>query len=182
MLLASGPTLLAVPLTTELHGRAWVAGAAVAFSLGCLLSTIAVEAIGKMQLPAVLRWSLWGLGMLIGWIAAPLHAFSVLFAQFLAGLSQTAFEGDMDALVAEEAPPQGVTTALAYSASTRALGGSVAVKALPLVVTAPVIDRAVSVAVLVLGVAALLVWVVTSIPRLTGRAAVTGPAPAAQSG
>ena len=43
MLLASGPTLLAVPLTTELHGRAWVAGAAVAFSLGCLLSTIAVE-------------------------------------------------------------------------------------------------------------------------------------------
>ena len=170
MLLASGPTLLAVPLTTELHGRAWVAGAAVAFSLGCLLSTIAVEVIGKLQLPAVLRWSLWGLGMLIGWIAAPLHAFSVLFAQFVAGLSQTAFEGDMDALVAGEAPPQAVTTALAYSASTRALGGSIAVKALPLIVTAQAIDRAVSAAVLVLGVAALLVWVVTSIPRLTGRA------------
>jgi hypothetical protein len=92
MLLASGPTLLAVPLTTELHGRTWVAGAAVAFSLGCLLSTAAVDAIGKMKLPSVLRWSLWGLGMLIGWIYAPAHAVTVLCAQFLAGLSQTAFE------------------------------------------------------------------------------------------
>jgi hypothetical protein len=176
MLLASGPTLLAVPLTTELHGRAWVAGAAVAFSLGCLLSTIAVEVIGKMQLPTVLRWSLWGLGMLIGWLAAPLHAFSVLFAQFLAGLSQTAFEGDMDARVAEEAPPRGVTTALAYSASTRALGGSVAVKLLPMMATAQAVNTVVSASVLILGVAALAIWVLTSIPRFTGRA------PAAQSG
>ena len=136
MLLASGPTLLAVPLTTELHGRTWVAGAAVAFSIGCLLSTLAVELIGKLRLPAVLRWSLWGLGMLVGWIFASSHAYTVLFAQFFAGISQTAFEGDMDARVAEEAPPELVTTALAYSASTRALGGSVAVKVLPILVTA----------------------------------------------
>jgi hypothetical protein len=169
MLLSSGPTLLAVPLTTELHGRTWVAGAAVAFSLGCLLSTVAVDTIGAMRLPAVLRWSLWGLGMLIGWIYAPSYAGLVLFAQFMAGLSQTAFEGDMDARVAEEAPPDGVTTALAYSASTRALGGSVAVRLLPMLVTAQAIGTAVSAAVLLLGVASLLIWAVTSMPWLSGR-------------
>jgi MFS family permease len=182
MLLASGPTLLAIPLTTELHGRAWVAGAAVAFSLGCLLSTVAVESIGKLRLPAVLRWTLWGLGMLVGWIYAPLHAVSVLFAQFLAGVSQTAFEGDMDARVAEEAPPESVTTALAYSASTRALGGSIAVRLLPMMVTAQAIGNAVSTAVLILGVAALSIWAVTTLPRLINRRALmrlTGPADAA---
>jgi hypothetical protein len=167
MLLSSGPTLLAVPLTTELHGRTWVAGAAVAFSIGCLLSTIAVEAAGRTRLPAVLRWSVWGLGMLIGWIVAPLHAVMVLFAQFMAGLSQTAFEGDMDARVAEEAPPEGVTTALAYSASTRALGGSVAVRVLPMLVTAQAIGTAVSAAALILGIAALAIWAVTLFPRIT---------------
>jgi hypothetical protein len=166
MLLASGPTLLAVPLTTELHGRAWVAAAAVAFSLGCLLSTLAVEFVGRTQLPTVLRWSLWGLGMLIGWIGAPLHPGSVLFAQFLAGLSQTAFEGDMDARVAEEAPPAGVTTALAYSASIRALGGSIAVRLLPILITAPAIGTAVSAEVLLLGGAALVLWAATSVRRL----------------
>ncbi|MEU8616209.1 hypothetical protein AB0C29_50335, partial [Actinoplanes sp. NPDC048791] len=166
MLLASGPTLLAIPLTTELHGRHWVAGAAIAFSLGCLLATAAVEAIGTMKLPAVLRWTLWGVAMLVGWLGAPMHAVSVLIAQFLAGVSQTAFEGDMDALVAEEAPADGITTALAYSASVRALGGSVAVKLLPMMVTAQAIDKAVSAAVLALGVAALLIWAVTALPRL----------------
>jgi hypothetical protein len=173
MLLASGPTLLAVPLTTELHGRTWVAGAAVAFSLGCLLSTAAVEFIGRMHLPAVLRWSLWGLGMLVGWIFAPTHAFAVLFAQFFAGLAQTAFEGDMDARVAEEAPMRGLTTALAYSASIRALGGSVAVKLLPVMVTAHAIGTAVSAAVLVLGVAALLIWAAMSVSRFSGRRVAT---------
>jgi MFS family permease len=175
MLLASGPTLLAVPLTSELHGRQWVAGAAIAFSLGCLLATLAVEAIGTMKLPAVLRWTLWGLAMLIGWIGAPLHVVSVLIAQFLAGLSQTAFEGDMDALVAGEAPAEGITTALAYSASVRALGGAVAVKTLPMMVTAPSIDRAVSAAVLVLGVAALLIWALTSMPWIHRRSAQLSP-------
>ena len=165
MLLASGPTLLAIPLTTELHGRTWVAGAAVAFSLGCLLSTVAVEVIRRMHLPAVLRWTLWGLGMLIGWIGVPVHAYHVLVAQFLSGLSQTAFEGDMDARVAATAPPNLVTTALAYSASVRALGGAISVRLLPVLVTAQAIDRAVSAAVLVLGVTALLIWGVASLPR-----------------
>jgi len=166
MLLASGPTLLAVPLTTELYGRDWVAGAAIAFTLGCLVSTKAVELVGKLRLPALLRWSLWGLGMLVGWLVAPLQAVTVLLAQFMAGLCQAAFEGDMDSRVAEEAPPEGVTTALAYSASTRALGGSLAVRMLPMLVTAQAIGTAVSAAVLILGVAALLIWAFTALPGL----------------
>jgi hypothetical protein len=174
MLLASGPTLLAVPLTTELHGRAWVAGTAVAFSLGCLLSTAAIAVAGRVRLPAVLRWGLWGMGMLAGWTVAPLHAVWVLFAQFLAGLSQTAFEGDMDARAAAEAPPDGVTTALAYSASVRALGGAVAVRALPVLVAAPAIGAAASTAVAVLGVAALTLWAWRSVPRPAARATAAG--------
>jgi hypothetical protein len=111
------------------------------------------------------------MGMLAGWIAAPLHVFSVLFAQFLAGLSQTAFEGDMDARAAAEAPPDGVTTALAYSASVRALGGSIAVKALPVLVAAPAIGTAASGAVAVLGVAVLAVWALRYLPRPARRTA-----------
>jgi hypothetical protein len=171
MLLASGPTLLAVPLTTELHGRTWVVGAAIAFSLGCLLSTLAVEFVGRTQLPAVLRWSLWGLGMLVGWIGAPLHPGSVLFAQFLAGLSQTAFEGDMDSRVAAEAPPARITTALAYSAAIRALGGSVAVRLLPILITAPAVGSAVSAEVVLLGGAGLMLWATASVRRLARRMA-----------
>ncbi|WP_211303928.1 hypothetical protein [Pseudosporangium ferrugineum] len=177
MLLASGPTLLAVPLTTELHGRHWVAGAAIAFSVGCLLATAAVETVGRLRLPAVLRWSLWGLGMLVGWIGAPVHVISLLLAQFLAGLSQTALEGDMDALVAGEAPPGGVTTALAYSASVRALGGSAAVKLLPVLVTAPALGTAVSAAVLVLGLGALLLWATTTALTKRGGHVVRPPRP-----
>ncbi|WP_305782540.1 hypothetical protein [Symbioplanes lichenis] len=164
MLLAAGPTLLAVPLTTELHGRHLVALTAVAFSVGCLLATAAVSFLNKSNLSPALRWILWGLVMLIGWLGAPLHAGAVIAAQFLAGLSQTAFEGDMDALIASEAPADGVTTALAYSASVRALGGSIAVKMLPTLVTAHRIDQAVSVAVLLLGLAALTLWAATTMP------------------
>jgi hypothetical protein len=81
----------------------------------------------------------------------------------------------MDALVANEAPAEGVTTALAYSASVRALGGAVAVKTLPMMITAPSIDRAVSAAVLVLGVAALLIWALTSMPWIHRRSAQLSP-------
>ena len=93
----------------------------------------------------------------------------MLLAQFVAGLSQTAFEGDMDAGVAAEAPPAGVTTALAYSAAIRALGGSVAVRLLPILVTAPAIGTAVSAEVLLLCGAALVLWAATSVRRMAQR-------------
>ena len=169
MVLASGPTLLATPLTSQLLGRQWVAGTAIAFTLGCLLSSAAVGIIGRLRVPAVLRWALWGLGMLVGWLAVPQHPMALLVALFLAGVSQAAFEGDMDSRVAADAPPEGVTTALAYSASTRALGGSIAVRMLPVLVTAHGLDPAVSGAVLILGITSLVIWGFTSLPGRPGR-------------
>jgi hypothetical protein len=172
MLVAAGPALLAVPVTEQLHGGAWVAGAAVAFCLGCLLSTTAVALVGKLHLPVVLRWSLWGLGMLAGWILAPAFAPMVLVAQFLAGLSQTAFEGDMDARMAAEADPETVTRDLAYGASVRALGGAIAVRTLPMLVAASAIGTVASAASLVLGAAAVILWAgLTTAPHVFRRLA-----------
>lgn len=172
MLIASGPTLLAVPVTEQLHGGRWVAAAAVAFSLGTLLSTTAGEAIRKLHLPAVLRWSLWGLGMLVGWIFAPGYAPMVLVAQFAAGVSQTAFEGDMDSRVAEEAAPAQVTRDLAYSASVRAFGGAISVRALPLLVAAPAIGMAASLSAILLGATAIVIWAgLTLMPQVFRRLA-----------
>jgi hypothetical protein len=172
MLTAAGPILLVVPVTEELYGSGWVAAAAIAFCLGTLLSTTAIGLIARLRLPAVLRWTLWGLGMLVGWIFAATAAPLVLLAQFLAGLSQTAFEGDMDARVAEEAAPTAVTRDLAYSASVRALGGAVAVRLLPLLVAAPAIGTVASAAGLALGVTALILWAALStMPRLVRRLA-----------
>jgi hypothetical protein len=172
MLLASGPTLLAVPITEQLHGGRWVAAAAIAFSLGTLLSTRAGETIRKLQLPAVLRWSLWGLGMLVGWIFAPGYAPMVLVAQFAAGLSQTAFEGDMDSRVAEAAAPAQVTRDLAYSASVRAFGSAISVRLLPMLVAAPAIGMVASLAGILLGVTAIVIWAgLTLMPHVFRRLA-----------
>jgi hypothetical protein len=72
----------------------------------------------------------------VGWVLAPAHVAGLLVAQFLSGLSLTAFEGVMDARVAGRAEPGTVTTALAWSAAARALGSALAVKAVPMVVAA----------------------------------------------
>jgi hypothetical protein len=182
MLLASGPTLLSVALATELHGQASVAGAAVAFSVGCLLSSVAVDAVGRLRLPDAFVWPLWGIGMLIGWAAAPWHAAGLLLAQFLSGMSMTALEGGMDARVAQRAPAGAVTTVLAWSAATRALGSAVAVKALPWLVAAPAVGRASGVAVVVLAVGGLCCAAVWAHGRQTQRRSAprharrTGPA------
>jgi hypothetical protein len=69
-LLAYGPALLSVALATELHGRSSVAYAAVSFSAGCLLSSMAVDTVARSRLPATLAWPMWGIVMLFGWIAA----------------------------------------------------------------------------------------------------------------
>ncbi len=170
MLLASGPTLLAVPVVAELHGHEWVALSAIAFCLGTLLATRAVALLSRLRLPAVLRWCLWGLGMLAGWILAPVYAPMVLVAQFAAGLSQTAFEGDMDARVAAEAKPESLTRDLAYSASVRAMGGALSVRLLPMVVATSAIGVAASASALILGTVTLVLWAgLSTAPRLLRR-------------
>lgn len=154
-LLAAGPTLLSVALASELHGHTAVAGAAIAFSAGCLLSSSAVSLVDRLRLPIQVTWPLWGVGMLAGWLLAPAHLLGLFFAQFLSGLSMTAFEGGMDARIARDAAPGTVTTVLAWSASTRALGGAVAVRLLPALVAAPAIGLTSGVAAATLAAAAL---------------------------
>jgi hypothetical protein len=143
-LLAYGPTLLNVALATELHGQNAVAYAAVSFSAGCLLSSMAVEAVARLRLPATLAWPMWGIVMLFGWIAAPWHVAGLCLAQFMSGVGLTAFEGGMDARVAGESGEGTVTTALAWTAAIRATGSAVAVRVLPLLVTAPAIGAVAS--------------------------------------
>ncbi|WP_327001473.1 hypothetical protein OHA72_41035 [Dactylosporangium sp. NBC_01737] len=174
-LLAAGPTLLSVALASELHGHKAVAGAAIAFSAGCLLSSSAVAVVDRLRLPTQVTWPLWGVGMLVGWLLAPAHLVGLFVAQFLSGLSMTAFEGGMDARIARDAAPGTVTTVLAWSASTRALGGAVAVRLLPALVAAPAIGLTSGVAAATLGAAALSALVRLRLPRRRAAAA-TGPA------
>jgi hypothetical protein len=143
-LLAYGPTLLNVALATQLHGQNAVAYAAVSFSAGCLLSSMAVEGVARLRLPATLAWPMWGIVMLFGWIAAPWHVAGLCLAQFMSGIGLTAFEGGMDARVAGASDEGTVTTALAWTAAVRATGSAVAVRVLPLLVTAPAIGTVAS--------------------------------------
>ncbi len=172
MLIASGPTRLAVALGVELHGQLSVVVSTAAFTVGCLFSSLAVGRVARLQLPAKLIWPAWGVGMLIGWVIAPWHITGLLVAQFLAGLSLTAFEGAMDAHVAGNAGTGEVTAALAWSAAARALGSAAAVRILPMLVVAAQIGQlsAVAAGTLVVGGAA--AWAVTTRhrhPRYVGR-------------
>jgi hypothetical protein len=141
MLVASGPTRLAVALAAQLYGHFAVVIATAAFSGGCLFSSLAVRRVARLRLPVTLIWPLWGIGMVIGWIVAPWHIVGLLVAQFLAGLSLTAFEGAMDARAAVNAGTGRVTAVLAWSAASRALGSAAAVRILPLLVAAPEIGQ-----------------------------------------
>jgi hypothetical protein len=172
MAISAGPTLLAVPLTEQVHGSGWVAGAAIAACLGTLLSSSAIAVIGRLRVPVLLRWPMWGLGMLAGWTVAPLFAPLVLLAQFCAGTAQAAFDGDMDAQVVGTARPESVTRDLAYAASVRALGGAISVRVLPALVTAPVVGVFAGAAVVVLVSIATVTWLAASSYHISGAVCV----------
>jgi len=130
MLLASGPTFLAVALAAELHGRLWVAPAAVAFTLGALLAPAVVGAVERHSTPSFVSWPLLGVGIVAGWAAAPWDPAGLLVAQLLSGVFMTALEGTIDARVADDAEDE-LTAGLGWAASTRALGSAAAVGAAP---------------------------------------------------
>jgi hypothetical protein len=135
MLLGSGPALLAVGLTAELHGSRWVAGSALAFTAGALLAPLAVALVDRTRLPATITWPAWGAGMVLGWVLAPGHVAGLLFGQVLAGLCVAAFEGGMDAWVAARQARGQLMGSLAASEAVRALGAAAAVAALPALVS-----------------------------------------------
>ena len=130
MLLASGPAFLSVALTAELHGRMWVAPAAVAFTAGALIAPLVVAALERRRFPALALWPLLGVGMIGGWSVAAWSVGGLLFAQFLSGVFMTSLEGTIDARVAETVPEQ-VTAGMAWAGAVRALGSAAAVASAP---------------------------------------------------
>lgn len=136
MALASGPTLLSTALAMKLHGRPAVVAAALAFTLGSLLAPGVAGMVERRGLHAVVAWPFLGIGIVVGWIIAPWHVAGLVLAQILSGLSLSAFEGTMDVRVAAERGDREVTSVLAWAASARALGSTLAVGLLPLAIAA----------------------------------------------
>ena len=130
MLLASGPTFLAVALAYELYGRLWVAPAAMAFAIGALIAPSVVSVLVRRGYPPAYSWPLLGVGLIAGWIAAPWHPAGLLAAQLLSGVFMTALEGVIDARIADDGE-ETITGLLGWSGATRALGGAAAVFAAP---------------------------------------------------
>jgi hypothetical protein len=134
MAVASGPTLLSSALGMTLHGETGVIVAALAFTAGCLLAPTATNLVARRPLKPVIWWPALGMGMVVGWTIAPWHIAGLAVAQVLSGLSMSAFEGMMDAGAAASSD-RNVTSALARTAATRALGSAVAVGLAPMLIT-----------------------------------------------
>ena len=168
MVLCAGPTLLYVALAAKLHGRASVVGAAIAFAIGSLLAPRAARKARRLHLPANTMWAVWGAGMIAGWALASWSVVGLCIAQLMAGVSLTAFEGSMDNTLAAAAPSGHVTRTLARGSASRALGGAVAVRMVPIFAAGASLTRFAAI-----GTAACLAAavVVQQLPRLQPRIA-----------
>ncbi len=133
MFLASAPTLLAVALAAELHGREAVAPAAIAFTLGSLAAPALTRRIPEHRTEHLGLWIACALGMVVGWVLAPVHVAMMCVAQLSSGLFMTALEGLLDTSAARRHPGH-VTGALARATAGRALGSAAGTALLPLLV------------------------------------------------
>ncbi|RFU18978.1 hypothetical protein [Geodermatophilus marinus] len=167
MLLASGPTLLFVALTEELHGRTAVAAAAIAFTAGSLLAPVVAGALQRRAAAGSGTWAVVAAGMVAGWVVAPVSVVLLCGAQLLSGVCLTLLEGLLDNAAADRHPER-VTGALASATAGRALGSAAATATLPLLLGGT------SLGVVALVLAAVLVGVAVAIARRSrsGRAVV----------
>jgi len=133
MFLASAPTLLAVALAAQLHGRSSVGLAACAFTLGSLAAPALAARVERRTANNAVAWSLCGAGMVVGWVFAPVHVAALCVAQLLSGLCMTSLEGLLDTTAARRSPAT-VTGALARATAGRALGSAAGAAVLPLLV------------------------------------------------
>lgn len=132
MTVASAPTLLAVALAAELHGRAAVGLSAAAFTVGSLLAPVAAGFVERTHRNDLRWWLLLAAGMVVGWTMAAQGVIWLCVAQLLSGLCMTTLEGLLDTRASRERP-RAVTAALARATAARALGSSAGTAALPLV-------------------------------------------------
>ncbi len=133
MLVASAPPLLAVALAAQLHGRTAVGLAAIAFTVGSLLSPVLAGRLQAAGRNGPVTWSLLAAGMVAGWTLAPVSITWLCVAQLASGLSMTALEGLVDSYAAERRP-HAVTATLAQTTAGRALGSAAGAAAFPAVV------------------------------------------------
>lgn len=131
---AAGPILLYVALAEQFWGAGAVIVAAAAVTLGALMAPIGLRAVAALRLPEPVEWALWSFGLVIGWAVADLGIVTLAMAAWLSGLSVTAFESLMDhRLTGGRRHGDGrITASLARGAASRALGGAVAVRMLPI--------------------------------------------------
>jgi hypothetical protein len=144
MFLGSGPTLLAIALAAEFHGRSVVAASAVAFTVGSLFAPALTRALDRRRIRPTISWPMLGFGMIAGWMLAPVSIAGLAVAQFLSGISITSFEGVMDAQVASRSTH--VTADLARAASVRWIGSAFSVMVLPVLVPSVGIEKMAAVA------------------------------------
>ncbi len=131
--IASGPTLLAVALAAEWHGRSAVPAVALAFAVGSLSAPFVCGRVVRRMGNGPTAWLVCAVGMLVLWPLAPLYAAALCAAQLLSGLFMTTLEGLLDAKAAAEAR-RSVTGALARATAGRALGSAAGVAALPVAI------------------------------------------------
>jgi hypothetical protein len=132
MVAGSGPTLLFVGLSAEMHGREAVVGAALAFAAGSLLSPSLARILGRFGVVGMAGWPLWCVLMVAGWAAAPWSVVGLWAAQLLSGVGLTAFQGVMDDALAGEAADGNATTTLARASAARAVGSATSVRLIPI--------------------------------------------------
>ncbi len=133
MCAASAPTLLAVALAIELHGRSAIGPAAIAFTVGSLAAPALNGWLERRGLNRPPIWVMCAVGMTGLWTVAGVSVAALCVAQVASGLCMTALEGLMDTTVARR-NPSGVTGALARATAGRALGSAGGTAVLPLLV------------------------------------------------
>lgn len=159
MFTASAPTLLAVALAAQLHGRSAVGLAAIAFTAGSLAAPALAGRVQRRGANHATTWALCAVGMVVGWVLAPYSVALMCLAQLASGLFMTTLEGLLDTKAAERSPG-GVTAALARATAGRALGSAGGTALLPLAVVGVGLQQSAVTLVAVLAGAALVLHAV----------------------
>src|SRR3954447_22097465 len=133
MMTASAPTLLAVALAAELHGRGSVGLSAAAFTAGSLFAPALAQLVERTHRNHLGWWLVLAIGMVLGWTMAAQSVIWLCVAQVLSGLCMTTLEGLLDTRASRDRP-NAVTAALARATAARALGSSAGTAVLPILV------------------------------------------------
>src|SRR4051795_5490915 len=96
MMTASAPTLLAVALAAELHGRGSVGLSAAAFTAGSLFAPALAQLVERTHRNHLGWWLVLAIGMVLGWTMAAQSVIWLCVAQVLSGLCMTTLEGLLD--------------------------------------------------------------------------------------